>query len=310
MSKQPIVALVDGDYLEYAAGFAGQHTYYAALAKDDNGFTTEVLDTFEDKQALNAFLAETDEECSIWERTEVEPVENVLHSCKLMLQKIEEQVARKFERDVDMRLYLTGSGNFRERIATIRPYKGTRKPWHKPRLQPDIRQYMVEHWGAEIIYGQEADDEVCILQTQLAKEGQPSVICGIDKDLLQCPGWHFDANKQRFAKISPAQGDVLFYKQVLTGDTVDNIAGCYKCGAKAASDVMQEAKAELKSSGLAGRRLRRWLYEAAVRKYQESIERYGEKTGYAHMTAEEAVLENGQLVWMRREREQMWEPPK
>lgn len=307
--KKPIIALVDADYLEYAAGFAGQHTYYLLT---DTDFAI-LGPQYEDKRSVTEAQEKRideghdPEKLVVWERTQVEPIENVLHSCKKMLQRIEERVREKFDRKVEMRLFLTGSGNFRERIATIRPYKGNRKPWHKPRLQPDIRQYLRDVWKAEVIYGQEADDEVCILQMEFKKAKQPSVICGIDKDLLQCPGWHYDANKDKFANINPTQGDVLFYKQLLTGDTTDNIPGCYKTGAKAASDIILAAKEAFEGKDKAG--LCAHLYAECVRQYQESIDKYGDKTGYDHMAVEDVVLENGRLLWMRREREQMWEPP-
>lgn len=312
MAKQPIIALVDADYLEYAAGFAGQHTSYLLMTGDPE-LDMEVYGVYDNKPDMDKerkSLVECgtfdDSVFSVWERTEVEPIENVLHSCKRMLHTIRERVEAKFEREVDMRLYLTGSGNFREQIATIRPYKGNRRPWHKPRLQPEIREYLKDVWQAQVVYGQEADDEVCILQTQLEKEGVPSVICGIDKDLLQCPGWHYDTNKDKFVRISQPQGDVLFYKQLLTGDTTDNIPGCFRAGAKAAKEMIQA----LKGRDLSVDELRQELYAECVRRYQASVERYGELTGYHHMPVEDVVLEQGRLLWMRRERDEMWEPPK
>lgn len=307
--KPSVVALVDADYLEYAAGFAGQHTYHLLTSGDD-----AILGSFDNasdlKKAEEAWVAKGGDPASLqrWERTEVEPVENVLHSTKKMLQSIKERVAEKFNADVEMRVFLTGSGNFRERIATIKPYKGNRKPWHKPRLQGEIRRYMVDAWGAKIIYDQEADDEVCIQQTKLMEDGKKSVICGIDKDLLQCPGWHYDANKDAFANISEAQGAVQFYKQLLTGDPTDNIGGCYKMGKKAASDLVLAAKQKFDGEGYG--ELEEFLYSQVLQAYELSIQKYGEETGYERLGAEGAVLENGRLLWLRRFYGEMWSPPR
>jgi hypothetical protein len=309
--KPTVIALIDADYLEYAAGFAGQHTYHLLTSGDD-----AIIGSFEDapsrKAAEEAWVAKGGDPASLqrWERTEVEPVENVLHSTKKMLQSIVERVGEKFKANVEPRVYLTGSGNFRERIATIRPYKGNRKPWHKPRLQREIREYMVKNWGGKVIHDQEADDEVCIQQTQLINDdGQVSVICGIDKDLLQCPGWHYDANKDAFANITAAQGTVQFYKQLLTGDTTDNVGGCYKMGAKAASDLIAEAKAKF-DAGKDYELLSPFLYSQVLQAYARSVERYGPDTGYEKLGAAGAVLENGRLLWLRRFYGETWNPPK
>ena len=313
MSKRKeIIALVDADFIEYAAGFAGQHTYHLTTIGDDA--ILGVFDSAEDRNAAEQSWIEKGgdpEQLRRWERIEVEPVENVLHSVKRMLQTIEKAVAEKFKADVDMRVFLTGSGNFRERIATIKPYKGNRAPWHKPRLQREIREYLKDVWRAEVVYGQEADDEVCILQTELNAAGKNSIICGIDKDLLQCPGWHYDAGNDRFAKITPAQGAVQFYKQLLTGDPTDNVPGCYRMGAKAAKDMIHRAKQayEKRQAGAAHTDLEAFLYSEVLQAYKQSIQRYGEKTGYAHMEPEDVVLEMGRLLWLRRERDQLWVPP-
>jgi hypothetical protein len=309
--KPTVVALIDADYLEYSAGFAGQHTYHLLTSGDD-----AIIGSFEDapsrKAAEEAWVAKGGDPASLqrWERTEVEPVENVLHSTKKMLQSIEERVAEKFKANVEPRVFLTGSGNFRERIATIRPYKGNRKPWHKPRLQREIRDYMVKNWRATVVYDQEADDEVCIQQSSaLSASGAPmTIICGIDKDLLQCPGWHYDAGKDAFAHISEAQGTVQFYKQLLTGDTTDNVGGCYKMGAKAASDMIAAAKQAMEGQDL--EKLAPFLYREVLQAYEHSIQKYGPDTGYEKLGAAGAVLENGRLLWLRRFYGETWNPPK
>lgn len=309
MAKEPtVVALVDADYLEYAAGFAGQHTHHLLTAGND-----AIIGAFDSAEGRNE--AETawegkggDPNALLrWERVEVEPIGHVLHSAKKMLLHIQERVGEKFTTsDVAMQLYLTGSGNFRDQLATIRPYKGNRKPWHKPRLQREIRDYMVREWGAKVIYGQEADDEVCIRQSIADKAEIITVICGIDKDLLQCPGWHYDANKDAFANITGHQGLLKFYKQLLSGDPTDNVGGCYKIGTGRADTIVKEVVAAPRKRT---DDLEALLYARVLQAYSDSIQKYGEDTDYAHLGAEKAVLENAQLLWLRREYGQVWTPP-
>ena len=62
----------------------------------------------------------------------------------------------------DVKLYLTGGGNFRFDIATVKPYKGNRKQ-EKPFYLPSVRKYLETKWGAVVVEGMEADDALCIV---------------------------------------------------------------------------------------------------------------------------------------------------
>ena len=308
MPKPKITALIDADYLVYAAGFAAQHTNYVALSCDEEGdITTEdvILERFDDKTAYNAWIKQPDVEDddkverprhTLYEQTTVEPPENACHSCKLQLQRMIERVEKKFERPVEAKLFLTGTGNFRELLATIKPYKGNRPPWHKPRLQRELRAYMQDAWGAEVIHHQEADDEVAIRQYE-QKCGDDTIICGLDKDLHMVPGWHYSATKDAFARITPKQAKLIFWRQVISGDSVDNIMGVYRVGAKAAKDIISPKMTN------------KQCWEAVLATFAENMEKYPDKYPY-EMTPEEAALETARLIWMRRKRNELWTPPK
>lgn len=114
--------------------------------------------------------------------------------------------------------YLTGSNNFRYEIYP--EYKANRKDKPKPYWLEHCREYLVTQWKAKVTDGNEADDELGIEQTT---HGDHSVICTIDKDLLQVPGYHFDFIKGIERYISPLDGLRRFYSQVITGDGSDNI---------------------------------------------------------------------------------------
>ena len=294
-TKKPktIQVHLDADYLVYQAGFSAQHTSYLLV---DDGAAVNEYSKAEDVKAAMATFAKEGRDLSHfvkWERTEVEPSENALHTCKLQINDIVEQVEGKFGLKADLSLYLTGTGNFREKIATIRPYKGNRPPWAKPRLYRELRQYMVDVWGAKVIHDQEADDEVAIQQTHAIAEGKPSVICGIDKDLWQVPGWHYSTNKRGFARISPQLGLRLFFRQVLSGDATDNIGGVYKLGAVKAKRLIEPGMS------LAD------MERVCLGAYQASLDKYGhEKCGYAR--ADDALLENVNLLWLRRRQDEWY----
>lgn len=72
-------------------------------------------------------------------------------------------------------------------------------------------------WKCKVTDGIEADDALGIDQDE------NTVICSIDKDLLQIPGKHYNFVKQEWATVSPMQGLRHFYGQIITGDATDNI---------------------------------------------------------------------------------------
>ena len=89
-------------------------------------------------------------------------------------------------------VYLTGTDNFRREIAPS--YKANR-PDERPAHWQAVREFLVTHHKAEICNGHEADDQLGIQQD---KERGTTVICSIDKDLLQIPGRHYNFVKKTF----------------------------------------------------------------------------------------------------------------
>lgn len=204
------------------------------------------------------------------------------------------------------RLYLTGKGNFRDAIATLKPYKGTRKS-EKPFHFKNLTAYILAHYDVVVAQGMEADDLMCIDQTtQLNKGLTDTVICTRDKDLRQCPGMHYGwecgnqagfpfshvdelgwvkehrkvdkEGKEYVAKVSGV-GLKFFYAQLVMGDAVDNIPGLPGAGPAKAYEVTHAAESE--------EELHNNVYALYVQKYGD--------------TAAERMLEQGRLCWMVRE---------
>ena len=173
--------------------------------------------------------------------------------------------------------YLTGSGNFRKDLATIKVYKGQRPP--KPEHLPATRDQLVQQWGAEIVEGQEADDAIGIKATDLHGD---CTIVSIDKDLLMIPGTHYNFVKKEWTEVSQEKGDYFFYKQLLTGDQVDNIQGVPGIGPKKAEKAYEGCTTVQE------------MYAKALEMYKGDAD---------------ALLENARLLWLRRYEGEMWEPP-
>ena len=216
---------------------------------------------------------------------------------RLLLSRIEE-ILKETGAD-SYCLYLSGPDNFRDKIAVTKPYKGTRKS-EKPYHWHNLTAYMTGVLPHKISEGIEADDLMCIDQTD------DTIICSRDKDLRQCPGWHYGweinnqpsfgpelVDKMGWIKLHPNRKKIVgcglsfFYSQMLTGDTVDNIPGCPGVGPVKAFDLL----------------------EGATTPEELSI-----RTQEAYLNAElgvhwmEYMLEQGRLLWMVRRFDEDGEP--
>lgn len=177
--------------------------------------------------------------------------------------------------------FLTGKGNFRYDIAKTVPYKGNRKDTAKPPYYKELRDHMVKRLGAVVVEGQEADDEVAI---RMSKEPDTYTLVGVDKDLLQIPGWHFNPSKDLEQYVDEFTAYKSFVTQLLTGDRTDNIPGLEGIGPKKAAKTLKDAKTK------------KSLLDAAFAKYQE----LGHTLEY--------FTEQGQLLWLRRYEGEIWQP--
>jgi hypothetical protein len=117
----------------------------------------------------------------------------------------------------DYTVYIGSGSNFRYSIYP--DYKSNRTS-PKPTHYAELRRYLLDNYKVEVAENMEADDLLCINQY---KHGDESIICSIDKDLLQIPGKHYNFVKNVFSYVSPLEGLQNFYKQLIAGDGTDNI---------------------------------------------------------------------------------------
>lgn len=137
----------------------------------------------------------------------------------------------------DCRIFLSNSSSFRKAIAPS--YKANRKDIKKPKWLEHTKDYLLQEWDAEVArYGLEADDELGINQTE------DTILCTIDKDLDQVPGWHYNWRKYEVYSVSEDQAERWFWYQMLTGDSVDNIKGVKGIGPKKTAELLDEIPTE------------------------------------------------------------------
>ena len=178
-----------------------------------------------------------------------------------------------------LRVYLTGSGNFRYELATIAPYKGQRSGTEKPEHFYHLRDYLVEAYDAEVSQGEEADD---LIAKEATRQGPETIIASVDKDFMQVPCVFYNFGKKEFTKVSEFEGLTFFYTQVLTGDRADNIKGLQGVGPVKAKRIIEGATTEQE------------LYDKVLAAYDGDLD---------------ALIENARLLWLRREDDELWLPP-
>lgn len=240
----------------------------------------------------------------------------------------------------EIRCYLTGGDNYRNKVARYQMYKGNRYDKDGNRIKPQpkflgvCRDYIARNYNSTIADGEEADDLLGIAQTKCnAAKTWHSIISSIDKDLRIVPGLHHDMNSGFIMEFHDPLGAVeidvkgkvrgyglkFFYAQILMGDSADWIPGLPKvtqymkdgydaikrlggCGPKSAFAVVEDATSE------------RQLIERVLGCYAAywNGDRFYEdwRTGErVYPTPEEALTEQGQLLWIRHREGEMWQIP-
>ena len=145
--------------------------------------------------------------------------------------------------------WLTGSKNFRYKVAKSKGYKSSR-PKEKPALLTQLKQYMQETLHFVIQDGLEADDMVVYWHKQLEEE---TTICSPDKDVIkQTRGTHYDyrwskTDMGKFVTTSGEDAEKFLWQQVLMGDSTDDIPGIPKVGEKTALKILGAGRANKES---------------------------------------------------------------
>ena len=167
-------------------------------------------------------------------------------------------------------LFITDSkSNFRLDLSDL--YKANRTE-SKPFYYDFLREYLIKTFKAVVVRGQEADDELGIRQTD------DTIICSIDKDLLMIPGKHYNIDNRTIVQVDELGGFYHFCRQVLTGDSVDNIRGLDRVGPKRADNILLDCHDY------------RSMWETVKKAYEDADR--------------DDLMTVAQLIWIRRKREQ------
>lgn len=272
--------IIDGDVLCYRAAWATEKTKYVATQGTviNNGPAT-FIEYFDDAKAAKAW-AETRDGAMVWSRKEAEPEENAITIVDVMIRDIKERYATE---NLDSVLCLSGVGNYRHGIATRANYKGNRAGTPQPVHLRAIREHLISK-GAVVSAGEEADDVIGIAAT----ENPGSVVCSIDKDLMQLPGRHYNFVTKEEVTVSKKQAVLNFYAQVLSGDPVDNVPGLTSYGPVKAKKALADCRSPVE------------CWYKALELYTAE---FGPEDGPRY------ARECASLVYVRRKPGEVWAPP-
>lgn len=276
-------ALIDGDVVASIAGYAAQRTgiVFEWLDENDN-----LLSIYTDPYFRVYFKELSIEDEDIVRRNYI--IEQTLDTALFYVDRLMQSILNNTAASSYL-LFIQGedaTSNFRFSIAKKNIYKGGRR--EKPIHYRAIKDYLVTYYKGILVDGQEVDDALGIEQMSCEKQGVKSIICSVDKDMFTIPGHHYNIRKKSITQVSEHDAALNFYGQLLGGDPVDTVIGLTGFGSK---PPYAKARKLLKNC------------KTVLEMYLEVRKKYSECNRI------ENLLENGQLLWIRRQPNEIWEPP-
>jgi len=214
----------------YKVGFGAQRTSHEVyvIGEEGDGW----LASFQYKKQATEWIKDKDDLVII---PSVYPfsLSRALANTRAFLKQIKHQTKAD-----DLLFCFSSNNNFRNNSTTFIKYKGNRENFIRPFHFDSIKNFLLSNYSYVYFkeYNLEADDLLAIYNTIYLKrhEGWKPVIVSQDKDLLQVPGIHLNMdtkNHEKYSKsgelfeIDVVEGNRSLYKQMLTGDIIDNIPG-------------------------------------------------------------------------------------
>jgi hypothetical protein len=258
-----LTALIDADYIKYTASAAGEKRsiivthkssgrvkefnnrteFWGHHSKKAGGWLAEI-----NKDRTSPFLID---EFSIEDVQTPEPIQNILHTTKLMYESCYKALGTTKHKG-----YVGEGDSFRVGRSTLVEYKSNRKELLKPVHLEATSDYLINKLKCEVVTGIEADDQLVID----AYKKSNFIITGVDKDYLGQPIKFFNVNKpelgiqngNQFGKLwlddkgeVRGIGRMFLYFQVCYGDDSDiywaNSATKTKWGQKSAYKALVNA---------------------------------------------------------------------
>lgn len=191
-------AILDIDYIKYAAASAGEKRQIKVVHKTSGRekiFKTRTEWYGHWKNKDGGALAEINksrktpfsvDDFEIIDEQIPEPIENVLHTSKVMVESVIKQTGA-----ADFKSFMGQGDSFRVERSTLLKYKGTRTGL-KPLHLEAVSDYLIKKFNCEIVTGIESDD-ACVMA---AYADSNSFVIGGDKDFYGCDISVFNVHHQ------------------------------------------------------------------------------------------------------------------
>lgn len=194
-------------------------------------------------------------------------------------------------------LFLTvpdGKGRYRDKFNKETTYKASRTSVPLPVFMEEMRDFIkksyIVHQCPSSEY--EADDAISWHGWYNHEvTGNRDIIAGVDKDLNQIPGYHWDYSKDISYYVSGAMANQFFFHQLLTGDVADSIPGIKGIGPQRADNLLKK-----------GTSPEEW-WDIVLSTYTNKLPHLSEDE------IAEILYERGNKLWIQRREGQTWYPP-
>lgn len=185
---------------------------------------------------------------------------------------------------------------YRDKFSKAVKYKEHRASAPSPLYMREMQDFVVRNLNTHVSFSseREADDAVSILaRMYFNRTGTTDnyIIAGVDKDLLQIPGDHYNYVKDTTHYQSFHEADRWFFHQLLMGDVADNIPGIKGVGPKKAEKILSK-----------GSTVDQW-WDLTVEEYTKAYPKHSENELC------DMLYERGNMLWIQRSEGQEWYPP-
>jgi hypothetical protein len=188
----------------------------------------------------------------------------------------------------------TKETRYRDVFSKTVKYKEHRGKTAPPSWMEEMKEFCLDAYNTQYVPSDlaEADDAVAWHAYEKFYAGKEYyVVVGVDKDLKQIPGHHYNYVKDLFSFIHPFEANRFFFHQLLTGDVADNIPGIRGIGDARAKALLSKGKTP-----------QQW-WDIVLETYNNHY------AGMDEDTLCDLLYERGNLLWIQRHEGQTWYPP-
>jgi DNA polymerase-1 len=142
----------------------------------------------------------------------------------------------------DYVMALGGPNNFRLDIYSEYKANRSKSKSTRPEWFDDLKSGIVNDYDGCIFTDNCEADDMVRTWAEECRGKKPFVVVTVDKDLDCVEGLHYNPRKKETYTIEPSYANKHYWKQILMGDSTDNIPGVPGIGPKKADDLLEDSE--------------------------------------------------------------------